>query len=42
MLNKVNLCGVNTSELKVLSHKEKTELLKKNQTGRRTRAQYVY
>ena len=33
MLNKVNLCGVNTSELTVLSHKEKTELLKKIKQG---------
>ena len=31
--NKVEICGINTSELKVLSEKEKIELLKKAQKG---------
>ena len=31
--NKVEICGINTSELKVLSENEKTELLKKAQSG---------
>ncbi len=31
--NKVEICGVNTAKLKVLSEKEKTELLKKAQAG---------
>ena len=30
---KVEICGVNTSELKVLSSKEKEELLKKAKDG---------
>ncbi len=33
MINKVNLCGVNTSELKVLSGPEKLRLLKKIKQG---------
>lgn len=33
MINKVNLCGVNTSELKVLSGPEKLQLLKKIKQG---------
>lgn len=33
MYNKVDICGVNTSKLKVLTEKEKTELLKKVQNG---------
>ncbi len=31
--NKVEICGINTNELKVLSENEKTELLKKAQKG---------
>ena len=31
--NKVEICGVNTANLKLLSEKEKTELLKKSQSG---------
>ncbi len=31
--NKVEICGVNTASLKLLSEKEKTELLKKSQAG---------
>ena len=31
--NKVEICGINTNELKVLSENEKTELLKKAQSG---------
>lgn len=31
--NKVEICGVNTSNLKVLSDKEKTELLEKVKNG---------
>ena len=31
--NKVEICGVNTSKLKVLNEKEKIELLKKAQAG---------
>ncbi len=31
--NKVEICGINTSDLKVLSENEKTELLKKAQSG---------
>jgi RNA polymerase sporulation-specific sigma factor len=31
--NKVEICGVNTSQLKVLSEKEKEELLKKTKSG---------
>ena len=31
--NKVEICGINTSELKTLSEKEKMELLKKAQSG---------
>ena len=31
--NKVEICGINTSQLKVLSEKEKLELLKKAQSG---------
>ena len=31
--NKVEICGINTSKLKVLSEKEKLELLKKAQSG---------
>ncbi len=33
MLNKVEICGVNTSALPVLSEKEKTELMKKIKAG---------
>ncbi|MBQ0108843.1 MAG: RNA polymerase sporulation sigma factor SigG [Clostridiales bacterium] len=33
MLNKVEICGVNTSKLKVLTDEEKTELLKKARSG---------
>ena len=33
--NKVDLCGINTSKLKVLSSEEKTELLKKAKNGDR-------
>lgn len=33
MLNKVEICGINTAELTVLSEKEKTELLKKIKAG---------
>ena len=33
--NKVEICGVNTADLKLLSEKEKTELLKKSQAGDR-------
>ena len=31
--NKVEICGINTSQLKVLKEKEKMELLKKAQAG---------
>lgn len=31
--NKVEICGVNTANLKLLSEKEKTELLKRSQSG---------
>ena len=31
--NKVEICGVNTANLKLLSEREKTELLKKSQAG---------
>ena len=31
--NKVEICGINTSELKVLSEEEKTELLRRARTG---------
>ena len=33
--NKVEICGVNTADLKLLSEKEKAELLKKSQAGDR-------
>ena len=33
---KVEICGINTSELKVLKEKEKTELLKKIKDGDKT------
>ncbi len=33
MYNKVEICGVNTAKLKVLSEKEKTELLKRSKIG---------
>ena len=36
MYNKVEICGVNTSSLKVLSESEKMELLKKMHNGDRT------
>jgi len=31
--NKVEICGVNTAKLKVLTENEKTELLKRNKNG---------
>ena len=31
--NKVEICGVNTSKLKVLNDEEKTELLKRTRAG---------
>ena len=31
--NKVEICGINTNELKVLKEKEKIELLKKARNG---------
>lgn len=34
--NKVEICGVNTSNLKLLSEKEKAELLKRSQAGDKT------
>ena len=33
MIRKVEICGVNTSKLPVLSNEEKTELLKKIKDG---------
>ena len=33
LINKVEICGVNTSKLKVLKEKEKMELLQKTQNG---------
>ena len=33
MFNKVEICGVNTSKLKVLSNEEKTSLLKRAREG---------
>jgi len=33
MYNKVEICGVNTSKLKVLTNSEKTELLKRMKEG---------
>ncbi len=33
MYNKVEICGINTSKLKVLSEDEKTELMKKTKNG---------
>ena len=33
MLNKVEICGVNTSKLPVLSQQETTELFRKMQAG---------
>ena len=33
MLNKVEICGINTAELKVLNEKEKTELLQRIKAG---------
>ncbi len=33
MYNKVEICGVNTSKLKVLTNDEKTELLKRMKNG---------
>ncbi len=33
MYNKVEICGVNTSKLKVLTNEEKTELLKRMKNG---------
>ena len=30
---KVEICGINTSELKVLTEEEKTELLRRTRTG---------
>ena len=37
MINKVEICGVNTSKLPVLSKKEKEELLLKIKNGRSAR-----
>ena len=34
--NKVEICGINTADLKLLSEKEKTELLRKSQAGDRS------
>ena len=40
--NKVDLCGINTSSLRVLSAEEKTELLKKTKAGdRKARAELI-
>ena len=40
--NKVDLCGINTSSLKVLSAEEKTELLKRTKAGdRKARAELI-
>lgn len=36
--NKVEICGINTSELKVLKESEKIELLKKSSQRRQGRA----
>lgn len=33
LINKVEICGVNTAKLKVLKEKEKMELLQKTQNG---------
>ena len=37
MINKVEICGVNTSKLTVLKESEKIELIKKSRTGIRDR-----
>lgn len=38
LLNKVEICGVNTAKLKVLKEKEKMELLARTKEGDKTRA----
>ena len=41
--NKVEICGINTSELKTLSDSEKRELLKKAQNGdEKAREELIY
>ncbi len=43
LINKVEICGVNTSKLPTLSEKEKQELFQKIQTGdRQARQDFIY
>ncbi len=42
MVNKVEICGVNTAKLPVLSNEEKTELLKRIKNGdQKAREEFV-